>query len=267
MITLRTTFVALFFALLTNAPVQAGPPLITDDAGIVDVGAAELELSGSLPYDRETTAGVTTVSRTADAELKLSAGLHKGLSGSLAIPYTVSGRVKTDNQPASDTHGFGDMTVSLKLALFEAGGVNLAIKPAIILPTGDYQAGLSAGRWQFGATLIASREFEDGKYALHANLGYERHAYRNPQVREENRTIIWSGSIAGEARVTDSMVAVIDCGLSTNSDKGSDEVPLYLLSGLRYALNERLDVNAGIKLGLTRPEEDISLSYGLAVKL
>ncbi len=250
----------------TSSQVYAGPPLATDDAGTVEVGKVEIELNGGYTFDKESANGVTTKNSTADAEMKITTGLYKNLGISLAVPYTISERVKEDDQLVSKNDGFGDMTVELKYAFAELGGVNFAIKPSIILPTGKYSAGFSEGRWQFGTTLIASKEFQDGKYALHANLGYEHHSYRNEDVRAASRSDIWSGSIAGEVKAMDKLTVVADFGLATSVDNSTNEVPVYTLVGARYEITENLDINAGVKLGLTKPEDDVSVLYGLVLK-
>jgi hypothetical protein len=263
---LRT--VTAFFAcvLMTAGSALAGPPLATDDAGTVDVGKVEIELNGSYTHNRESSGGITTKSSTSDAEMKITTGLCKNLGISLAIPYTISQRVKEDDQLVGKADGFGDVTAELKYVFAELGGINFAIKPSVIMPTGRYSAGLSEGRWQYGATLIATREFDKGNYALHANLGYGYHDYRSDEAKESTRSNLWSGSVAGEAGLMKGLTAVVDFGLATNPDKGSNNLQVYALTGARYEINDHLDVNAGVKLGLTGPEDDISVLYGLVLK-
>ncbi len=262
---LRTTTAALAFALLTAGSALAGPPLATDDAGTVDVGKVEIELNGSYTHDKEKVDGITTKNSSSDGEVKITTGLYKDLGISLAIPYTFNAREDVDGE-ISNTDGFGDMTLELKYAFAELGGVNFAIKPSVILPTGKYSNGMSEGRWQFGGTLIATKEFEDGKYALHANLGYEHHSYRTDEARETTRSDFWSGSIAGEAEVMKGLFVVADFGLATAADKATNDLAAYALTGARYEINDYLDVNAGIKVGLTKPEDDLSVLYGLVLK-
>jgi len=251
---------------MTAAPSFAGPPLATDDTGTVDVGKVEVELNSAYTYDNERSGGIRTTSSTSDAEMKITTGLYKDLGISLAIPYTFSERIKEDGQLVNTTDGFGDMTLEVKYAFAELAGVTFAVKPAVIIPSGNYSAGLSEGRWQFGGTLIATKEFEDGKYALHANAGYEYHEYRTSEQRASDRNGFWSGSIAGEAEVSKGLFAVADVGLSTTADKSTDELSVYALTGARYELNDYLDLNAGIKFGLTRPEDDIAALYGVVLK-
>ena len=264
MTALRTTTIALSIALLTaTSALAGGPPLITDDAGTVDVGKVEIELNGSYTHDKESTAGIITRSDRPEAEIKVSTGLYKDLGISLAAPYTFGARENV-NGDVSTIDGFGDMTLELKYVFAELAGINFAIKPTIILPTGKYSAGLSEGRWRFGGTLIATKEFDEGNYALHANVGYEHHDYRvDPELYRKD---IWSGSIAGEMKLLKGLTGVLDLGLATNPDKGSNDLPVYALAGARYEINDHLDVNAGVKVGLTAPEDDLSVLYGLVLK-
>ncbi|MBV5341126.1 MAG: transporter [Deltaproteobacteria bacterium] len=255
---LRTTIVSLSFTILTAASALAGAPLSTDDARTIDVGAVEIGIGSSYTYDKEASVKTTT----SDAELSIGTGLYKNLSINMAIPYLISERVKEDGVLAGEADGLGDMTIELKYAFAELAGVNLAIKPAVIIPTG--KSDLTENHWQYGATLIATKELEEGKYALHANLGYEHYSY-DANVTG-TRSNLWSGSVAGEMEVTKGLFAVADLGLATNPDEDADDLPVYALTGARYEINDNFEVNAGVKFGLTTPEDDLSVLYGLLMK-
>lgn len=263
---IKTSALLLAMAAVTAIPAQAGPPLASDDAGTVEVGSFELELNGSYTEDRETIFGVTTTCNRSDAELKVSTGLYKNLGISVAIPYNINEQVREDGRLIGRNNGFGDMTVELKYALAKLAGINFAIKPTMVIPTGRYDAGLSEGRWQFGGALIATKEFENGTYALHANLGYEHHDYRTPELRETTRSDIWSGSLAGEMEVAQGLFAVVNFGLASTPDRSTRQLSACALTGVRYQINSHLDINAGVKIGLSRPEDDLTALYGIALK-
>ena len=53
---------------------------------------------------------------------------------------------KEDGVLAGKANGLGDMTVELKYAFAELAGVNLAIKPAVMIPTG--KSNLTENHWQ-----------------------------------------------------------------------------------------------------------------------
>ena len=252
--------------LCTVATVYAEPPLITDDAGTVDVGKVEFELNSSYIHDREQVNGVSVRHDVFDGETKLTTGLYRNLGLSLALPYTFSDRTEDDGNLTSTADGVGDMTIELKYAFAELAGIAFAVKPTVIAPTGRNSAGLSEGRWQFGGTLIASREFDEGTYAMHANVGYGHHDYRNDDAMACYRSNLWFGSLAGEARIAKGLTAVAEWGLSTTQDNSTHELTSYAQVGARYELNEHLDINAGFKFGLTRPEDDLAARYGLVLK-
>jgi len=266
MTALHTITIALSLSMMIAGSALAGPPLATDDAATVDVGKVEIELNGSYTEDRETAFGVTTKCRTADAEMKITTGLSKNLGISLALPYNINDRITQNDQLVGKSDGFGDMTFELKYVFAELAGISFAIKPIVIIPTGKYSAGLSEGRWQFGGNLIATKEFDDGKYALHANLGYEHHSYRTDEISAATRSNLWSGSIAGEMEVAKGLFAVADFGVATTADRSTSQLSACVLSGARYEINNHLDINAGVKLGLTRPEDDLTALYGIVLK-
>lgn len=256
---LRTSTLTLTFALLTTGTAVAGPPLFTDDASTIDVGAVEIGIGGGYIYDKETDAGSTTKVNAHEAELTIGTGLYKNVGIGIAVPYLMSERVKVDGALDSDEKGLGDMTFELKYAFAELGGVNLTIKPAITLPTG--KDSLSDDHVQYGANLIATREFN--AYVIHANLGYERHTYQHDGDGREN---LWSLSVAGEAEVAKGLFAVADFGLSSNEDPASSTLPVVALAGVRYELNDDLDLSAGLQVGLSRPADDLNIVYGATIK-
>lgn len=157
MTALRISLSALFLGLLTATSALAGPPLSADDAGIVDVGKIEIELNGAYTRDKETRFGILTKCSRADAELKATTGLFRNLGFSLAIPYNLDEKIKENNELTRNADGFGDMTVEIKYAFDGIAGLNFAVKPSVIMPTGDYREGLSEGRWQYGTTLIVTK--------------------------------------------------------------------------------------------------------------
>lgn len=259
---LRITVIAYSLTLVTAASALAGHPLISDDAGTVEVGKFEIELNGSYTYDKERAAGITSKNSTTDAEVKLTTGLYQDVAVSLTVPYTVNGRTRENGVLIGNDDGFGDMSLEIKYAFAELGGINLAIKPGLTLPTGKDR--LSDEHLQYAATLIASKEFAEGKYALHANLGYEYHTYKSDA--DAGRRSLWSASLAGEAEIVKGLFAVANVGLATNPDKAHEQPPTYALAGVRYEINDNLDAGAAIKFGLTKPEDDVSIIYGLVLK-
>ena len=252
--------------IMTATPALAGPPLVTDDAGIVDRSHLEVELNGAYVHDSERTPGAKIRHTTGGGEIKLTTGISKNVGVSLTTPYTFSDRERINGDLVGSASGFGDMLLELKYVVYDRDGLALTLKPTLLIPIGRYGAGLSEGRWQPGVTLIATKEFHDGAYALHANAGYERHDYRTEKARAENRGDLWSVSLAGEDRITGNLTAMLDFGVARSGDRSTSTPAVYALAGARYEVNKFLDIDCGIKAGLTKPEDDVAALYGIVLK-
>ncbi len=245
----------------------ADHPLITDDAGVVGVTHVETELNGVYNHNRDRSDGVVHRAESTGAEAKFTTGVFKDVHIALTVPYTFNSRSSDDSIDSERGSGFGDMNAEIKYRFFEAEGFGFTAKPYVIIPTGRYSVGLSDGRWGFGATLISTKEFDEGRYALHANVVYEHHDYKNPADRSANRSDLWRGSIAGKAEVLKGVKAMLDFGVGTDADKGSNEVASYVLVGAGCEIAENVEVNAGVKFGVTRGENDLSLLWGATIRL
>lgn len=261
----RSISVILASGVLMAAPAQAGL-LATDGAGTVATQHLELELNGSYANDTESSGGVTTKSHSTDADMTVTAGVADNLDVSLALPYTFSAGEKENDTQTSRAEGFNDMTVQLKYQFLEYDGLKVSLKPGLILPTGKEKEGLSDGRFGFTAWFVATKEFSEGKYALHANAGYERHNYKDDAVDTTSRSDIFAFSLAGEAEVAEGLKLQTEWGFSTNSDKTSNTPLVFVTAGGTYEITKILEVYAGVKFGLTSPEDDVTALYGLKVK-
>lgn len=153
---LRRVIFGISLVVATTGSAFAGAPLETDDASTVDVGKFEVSLSGSYTRDKEGTSKVTSHG----AELGITTGLYKNLGISVALPYTFSSREKDSGVLVSKDDGFGDMSLDLKYVFAEVSGVNLAIRPGVVLPSG--KSSLTEDHVQYTAALITTREFNDG---------------------------------------------------------------------------------------------------------
>jgi len=264
--TKRVCGVLVVAMMLAAGSVSAGPPLATDDTGLVDPGHLEIEINGSYARDGERSAGVRTRTKATDAEIKLSTGIVERMGISLAMPYVFSERTYENGRLVDSVDGLGDMLFEFKYVFYDNDALSFMLKPTLLIPTGKYRDGLSEGRWQPGVTLVATKEFDDGKYALHANAGYEYHSWRTTAAKAENRNHLWMFSIAGEAEVAEKLTAVADFGVARAGDSSTNTPAVYGLFGLRYEINNYLDINCGVKVGLTRPEDDVAALYGIVLK-
>jgi hypothetical protein len=257
-------WVSLAVALSAPAVAAAAHPLVTDDAGTLGRGARQLEVTSELSRDRERAAG-TRVSDTVEGAATVGVGLLDGLDAMVGVATTWS-RVAVDGERLEDVRGLGDVSLELKWRALEAGGFAVALKPGLTLPTGDAAKGLGlgTGRACYGLTVIASQEL--GPVALHANVGYHRDEYAHAEDRVASRANLWHLSVAATGELASRLRLVGDLGAETNADRASSTWPAHALGGLIYSPRDALDLDVGLKLGLTAPEPDLAVRAGITLR-
>jgi len=244
----------LFFGILscaTNA--FAAHPLITDDAGTMGAGKAQLEMNGEYGHDKED--GITST-KTEGAAV-LSYGLSETVDLVVGLPYQHL-RMKEASTTLTE-NGISDTAIEVKWRFYEHDDLSLAIKPGLTLPTGDDEKGLGVGKATYSLFFIASQEMDP--WAFHLNLGY----IRNENTLDEEKDI-WHASVAASLAVTEDLRAVANLGVESNPAKLTGNDPAFFLVGLVYALSEELDLDCGIKYGLTDPETDYTVLAGVTWK-
>lgn len=232
----------------------AAHPLITDDAGTMGAGKAQLELNGEYAHDKEY--GVTT-KKTTEGAASLTYGLNDSVDLVVGLPYL---HEKTSDGATGNTeNGFSDASFEVKWRFYEQDAFSLAIKPGLTLPTGNDDKGLGAGKATYSLFFVASQEM--APWAFHLNLGY----IRNENTLDEERNL-WHASVASTLAITDKLTVVANLGVESNPDKLAGTDPVFILGGLIYALTEQVDLDFGVKYGLNDPETDITLLAGLTLK-
>ena len=248
----------LFFAVGLVATSYAAHPLITDDTGTQGKGKFQLEVNSEYNYDKETEEGATTKETGGQTATTLSYGIVDSADLVLGIPYQWR-RVKEDGAVVSNEDGFSDTTLELKWRFYEKNGLSLALKPGVIMPTGDEERGLGAGRIGYSAFFIADKETDP--WAFHLNIGYKRN-----ENKVDERSDIWHASVAAVLALTKEFKAVANIGIERTSDEGSNTDPAFILGGLIYSVTENFDIDFGVKCGLTATETDLSLLAGTAFR-
>jgi hypothetical protein len=251
--------------ILTAATTHAAL-LITDGAEPVAVKHGEVELNGSYACDTAKRGGVTAKSDAAGGDITITAGMVPGVDLSVTLPATFSARERENGLLTHQAEGMNDTTLDMKIRFVDHDGLQLTIKPVLILPTGRESVGLSDGRAGFAAALLATQEFTNGTLVLHANGSYERHNYRDGVTAASSRSDLFFCSVAGEAQVAEGFRLAVDLGVGTNGERGNSTPLVYALTGGTYELGKQLEVYAGIKVGLTNGADDITGLAGVKLK-
>jgi len=221
----------------------AAHPLITDDTGTQGSGKFQIEVNAEYANsggDSETGLNVT-----------LSAGVRDNLDFVISPPYQFL-RTKTSSETFTDD-GISDIPIELKWRFYEKDGLSFAIKPGIILPTGDEDKGLGDGKPSYSLFFITTKEVDP--VTFHLNLGYIKNG---TELRD-----IWLYSLAAEYGVKKPLRIVANIGGETNPDRESDTHPLFILGGFIYCIGDAFDFDAGLKAGLNKAEADYALLAGI----
>lgn len=251
----RLGAVAAAVVVLVPGAARAAHPMVTDDAGTLGRGGRQLEVGAALSRDLDGPAGAHTSDDTGEGAVGLGLGVRDDLDLVVGIA-SVWSRVQEDGAAVADTRGVGDATLDLKWRVLEAGGFALALKPGVSFPTGSATRGLGTGRVCYAATVVASQEL--GRVGLHANAGYHRDEYARREDRQASRADRFAASLAATVQVAEPVLLVADVGAETNADRASSTWPAYGLGGVVYTAHEDLDLDLGVKVGLSGPETDVT---------
>jgi len=132
------------------APAWAARPLITDDAGTLEKGRIETELS--FDYCRYRTQGTCHSPGLA---------IKHGLTDRLDIGLTFSHSTDKDAEGNTVSWGMSPLEIGFKMAV---------LKEHRTLPDISLSVGYETGETEYGLNLIFSREY--GHLGMHYNLGY-----------------------------------------------------------------------------------------------
>lgn len=245
--------------MVSSGPVFAAHPLVTDDTGTQGKGRYELELGSEFSRDRETIDGVAIKTTAGSIAPVLAIGATDDLDIEIGLAYA---RTKeTADGATTRASGKSDSLIGLKWRFFDEQGLSFALKPGIILPTGDENKGLGAGKTSYVVDLLATKEM--APWAFHFNLGYTHNNYKLQADLDSNRKNIPRISAAAWVDVTGSAKLFGDIGVERNADKASRVAPGFFMTGIIYSVSKDLDLDLGIKFSLNKPEPDRSVLAGV----
>lgn len=247
----------LYAVLFLPTAARAAHPLITDDADTQGKGKFQIEATGTWNTDQDNQSGGGMREISSLAGLVFTAGVSETLDLVLEFPYVWTETKEAGQITKND--GFLDTVAAAKWRFYEERKLSLAIKPGILLPTGDENKGFGTGKIGYGATVISTAEREP--WAFDLNLAY----YRLDNKVDE-RADIWFGSLASRLKVAEVWTLVGEAGVIRNSDKDDSSHPAFAQIGFSYSPKEDLDLSAGVLMGLNAVEVDEAVRLGLTVR-
>ena len=228
-------FGALFVvALASTTAAHAAHPFISEDPGTQGTGDFELEMGFAARQGDPTIPG-----RSAIFSPQLSIGAREDLD-LIALGAWVNQGVSH----GPTVVGSGDTALDFKWRFYEHNNLAFAVRAGLDLPTGDSNTGLGAGELGGHAIAIVSVTF--GAFAVYANADY---AYtRAPGTRAN-----LGGFTVALTRPDDKpFQTFIELAAFSNPDPANPQWPAVARTGVIYAVNDWMDVDAGFQARLNR---------------
>ncbi|MBI2756729.1 MAG: transporter [Chloroflexi bacterium] len=239
-------------------------PDTTESAFTVDAGHIQVELSlADFTYDRRNNDRQTR--RTlAVAPMLLKVGLLNNVDLQLGLaPYTSHSTTDHALGTSGAVDGFVDTVVRLKVNLwgndaFWEGGTALAVMPYVTFPTAS--DGLGAGAME-GGVIVPFAAALPGGFDLGAMVQFDlaRSAADDRYVVDLIHTVTMGHELIGD------LAGYVEyAGFANLShDEGYRG---YFDAGLTYALTRDVQLDAGVRVGLTRAADDVGLFLGASVR-
>jgi hypothetical protein len=222
-------------------------PLITDMAQTV--APSKFEAETAVEYHSYDSASVFVLQET------VTGGIIPKLDAFITLPFL---SVNPDASGADTESGLSDVTVGVKYNFMNVNKTALSVKPFLVLPVGDENKGLGEGGVGIGAVAIASIEL-DKQITIDANLMLKHQEQDHDSYNE------FGLSVAGKYLASRDVKMVAELALS-NSDAPGSDLQAIVTAGAIIAVQKNIDVDCGLRVGLTDDSEDYALLAGVTFK-
>lgn len=235
----RLAFLALGLA---GTQVHGAHPLLTEDTGTQGKGGWQLEVNGERQRDPQPE-GVPPL-RAIQSGTTLSYGVTDTIDFKIDAPYVRH-------------EGFLDVAVGFKWRFYEDGPLSLGTLFGISLPTGDEQKGLGTGRYNAGASGVASWQGE--RWEFHTHIGLRT----NSNVIGQRD---WLGHFSAAAlyRVWQPFRLLLDVAWDSNPQVESGAFRNTVV-GFIWSVTKDFDLDAGLRKG-NDPAIDTAVLFGATLR-
>ena len=255
---IRCSLFFLAFFLMTISA-YAGHPLVTDDTGTQGKGKGQVEVGFSYFYDKNKMDELTTLkSDRGDVGVGITIGALDTVDVVLRLPYAWYS-LEENNVRIARENGLSDIAFDVKWRFWEKGGWSLALKPGILLPSGDADKCIGIGRTGYRVFLIGSKEMTP--VAFHVNAGYILNENNWGERRE-----IWHVSAAVECEIVDKIKLLFNIGTERCRLPHNENHPAFALGGISYDVSKKITLDIGVQYGLTATEIDWTALTGITVR-
>lgn len=254
----KTALLAAAFT-LSSTQVFAARPLFTDDAGTLGKGRSQIEVGMQTRQEKDIINGKSDRWNYSTASGTVTHGLSDKIDLVAEVPFQWYTH-RQNGQIMDENSAIGDISMHVKWRFYEKedSWFTLALKPGLIIPTGDEKKGFGNGKLCEELVLIASREAE--LLSTHVNLGYTHNAYVLESDRAKKNNHIWKASFGGELNLIGKLKLVGDIGIETSPEKDAEKNQSYVLGGAVLGLDKDTDIDFGMRKELNKGETNTNVT-------
>ena len=261
----------LLLLVVVPAASWAAPPYVTDDAGTQGRGNWQLELTGEYVH-HDKTADVAGMSVNQERKVtSVGPVLTYGVTDTIDIAVGASylrDQTVENGATVQDSRGMTDSTIEVKWRFYERDGLSLAVKPGLLLPTGNENEGLGTGAVSWGVNGILT--YETGAWTWLANIAYSEIHYKNAEDSETNHRHLWRISGGLGYLVFEKLKLAAEAGVRTNPAKDDPFLPgrngNFATLGFIYSPSRNIDIALGYRKSTNDAESDWAIPFGLTFR-
>jgi hypothetical protein len=236
---------------------SADRPDGTESPHTVDAGHVQIEMS-FVDYSRSSSAGVETRIRTF-AEINFKLGLTNDIDLQLIFSPSVDERMQTPGMLESRITGASDVTVRTKFNIWgnDSGETAFAVMPFVTVPT---STDVSSGEWEGGLIAALGWSVSEG---VGLGLMVEGDIVYDDDTGSHEFDFVHTAVLGFELFGPVSAYVEYIGAVSTNEALGYR--PMFS-AGVTVALGDDIVLDAGLRKGFGRHEEDVGVFAGMTIR-
>jgi hypothetical protein len=238
-------------------PMATDRPDATESPFTVDAGHLQIEMSfAQHTYDRHN----PEHSDVRVSEWNIApVNVRIGFTHDTELQIVVDNYLHVDERSASGgwrqrQSGWGDVTLRLKRNIVgnDGGETAIALMPFIKVPTNS--GGVGNSHVEGGLIVPASVTIGGRGFGVMTELDIVHDG--------DGYTAVWLNTVTTGFELTESLGAFVELA----SETGGGSHALSFNTGMTFAVNENVQLDAGINLGVTRAAPDVAAFAGISVR-
>ncbi len=243
----KLTILIFLISFIFTRYVFAARPLSTDDAGVVEKGAYEVEYG--VEY-------INQLDKEINLSLVLKRGLFENLDLGIEIPYQF-----INFREGSKTDGFSDIKLTTKLNIIKDRTIipDISLSFSYKVDSANDDKSLGTGKPEYTITSIFSKAIDE--ITFHINLGY---SFKEDFDDSDNEDTL-NYSLASEYRVNDKLNLVGEINGDTVLKRKFNDNSCTALLGFNYAIKEWFVFDLGFGFEISKASPDFKVTSGLTI--